>query len=150
MDEEATQKRRQEGFISTPSAVHPTAELWLFTKLLWWPEVDRDIERVIKHCATCQANADNPRVSKMCLIVINTFSKWPEHGVLQSTSAGITVERLRTVFANKGISEILISDNSPQFVAGVCNNFVSWCQCFLISVILSLVAFCVIVSMIFA
>ena len=59
-----------------------------------------------------------------CLIVIGAFSEWPGRVGLQRASAGITVERLRTVFANKGISEILISDNSPQFVAGVYNNFV--------------------------
>ena len=81
-------------------------------------------EQMIKHCATCQANADNSHVSKMCLILINTFSKWPERVVLQSTSAGITVEKLWTIVANKGISEILVSDNDPHFVTGVCNNVV--------------------------
>ena len=79
---------------------------------------------MIKHCATCQANADNPRVSKMCLIVIDAFSEWPERGVLQSTSAGITVEKLRTIVATKGISEIVVSDNDPQFVTGVPSNVV--------------------------
>ena len=91
----------------------------LARSLLWWPVLDKDIAQMIKHCATCQANADNPRVGKMCLIVINALSKWPERVVLQSTSAGITVEKLRTIVANKGISEILVSDNGPQFVAGV-------------------------------
>jgi len=28
------------------------------------------------------------------------------------------------IVANKGISEILVSDNDPQFVTGVCNNVV--------------------------
>ena len=59
IDEEAMQKRRQERFISMLSAFHPTTELWLFTRLLWWPWLNEGIEQVIKHCATCQADAEN-------------------------------------------------------------------------------------------
>ena len=56
----------------------------------------------------------------MCLIVIDALSEWPERGGLQSASTGITEEQLRTIVANKGISEILVSDDSPQFAADSC------------------------------
>ena len=64
-----------------------------------------------------------PFKGKMFLIVIDAFSKWPEVVVMQGTSADITVEKLRTIFANKGIPEILVSDNGPQFVASVFGDF---------------------------
>jgi len=119
----------------------------LARSLLWWPGLDKDIERMIKHCATCQADADSPRRAsgiwpvpdrpwqrihvdfagpfkgKMFLIVIDAFSKWPEVVVMQCTSADNTVGKLRTIFANKGIPELLVSDNGPQFVASVFDNF---------------------------
>ena len=65
-----------------------------------------------------------PFKGKMFLIVIDPFSKWPEVVVMQRTSADFTVEKLRMIFANKGIPEILVSDNGPQFVAGVFDDFV--------------------------
>ena len=86
--------------------------------LLWWPGLDKDIEQMVKHCAMCQTDADNPRrasglwpipdrawqrihvdfagpfIRKMFLIVIDAFSKWPEVVVMQGTSVDITVEKL--------------------------------------------------------
>jgi len=56
---------------------------------------------VIKHCAIIKANADSPRVSKMCLIVIDAFSD---------------IEKRRTVIANKKIFKILIFDDGPPRV----------------------------------
>ena len=43
--------------------------------------------------------------------------------VMQSTTAENTVEKLRSIFANKGLPEVLVSDNGPQFVSGVFNDF---------------------------
>uniref|UniRef100_A0A8C4NCS6 Gypsy retrotransposon integrase-like protein 1 n=1 Tax=Eptatretus burgeri TaxID=7764 RepID=A0A8C4NCS6_EPTBU len=119
----------------------------LARSLLWWPGLDKDIEHMIRHCPTCQSDADNPRrVSclwpvpdkpwqiihvdfaglfrdKMFLVVVDAFSKWPEVVVMQSTMAENTVEKLRSIFANKGIPEVLVSDNGPQYVSGLFNDF---------------------------
>ena len=119
----------------------------LARSLLWWPGLDKDIEQMIKHCTTCQSDADNPRRAsclwpipdrpwqrlhvdfagpfkgKMFLVVVDAFSKWPEVVVMQCTTAENTVEKLRTIFANKGIPKMLVSDNGPQFIAGVFDNF---------------------------
>ena len=124
VDEEATQKRRQERFISTPSAFHPTTELWLFTKL-WWPGLDKDIEQMIKHCATCQADAENMRRAAGLLWLIPGRAWQRVHVDFAGPVKGkmFLVVRLRTIFANKGIPEMLVSDNGPQFVVGVFDIF---------------------------
>ena len=49
-----------------------------------------------------------PFKGQMFLIVIDEFSKQPEIVVMRRTSADITVEKLRMIFANKGIPEILV------------------------------------------
>jgi len=119
----------------------------LARSLLWWPGLDGDIEQMVRHCTTCQSDADNPRRAsslwpvperawqrvhvdfagpfkgKMFLIVIDAYSKWPEVVVMQCTSAVATVEKLRSIFANKGLPEILVSDNGPQFVATIFSEF---------------------------
>uniref|UniRef100_A0A8C4NL68 Integrase catalytic domain-containing protein n=1 Tax=Eptatretus burgeri TaxID=7764 RepID=A0A8C4NL68_EPTBU len=102
---------------------------------------------MIKHCTTCQSDADNlhqasclwpipdrpwqrihvdfagPFKGKVFLVVVDAFSKWQEVVVMQCTTAENTVEKLHTIFANKGIPEVLVSDNGPQFIAGVFDNF---------------------------
>jgi len=119
----------------------------LARSLLWWPGLDGDIEQMVRHCTTCQSDADNPRRAsslwpvperawqrvhvdfagpfkgKMFLIVIDAYSKWPEVVVMQCTSAVATIEKLRSIFANKGLPEILVSDNGPQFVAAIFGEF---------------------------
>ena len=55
----------------------------------------------------------------MFLVVIDAYSKWPEVAIMQSISVENTVKGLRSIFANKGVPEILVSDNGPQFVSEV-------------------------------
>ena len=59
----------------------------------------------------------------MFLLVVNLLSKWPEAAIMQYATAENTVEKLLSVIANKGVPEVLISDNDPQLVSGTFNNF---------------------------
>ena len=83
----------------------------LAKSLLWWPRLDAAIEWMVKACALCQTDADNPsRVSllwpptdrlwqhihvdfaglvtgRMFLVVIDTYSKWPNVAITQRSSS---------------------------------------------------------------
>jgi len=47
------------------------------------------------------------------LLLVDTFSKWPEVRVLLSTTSQKTIEVLSDIFATHGFPNILVSDNGP-------------------------------------
>ena len=53
----------------------------------------------------------------MFLIVMNAHSKWPEVVPRTTTSTTRIIEELIKLFATHGLTEQLVSDNSPQFTA---------------------------------
>ena len=50
-------------------------------------------------------------------IAIDAHSKWPEAVVMSSTTSEKTIEAPRSMFAQHGLPEQLISDNGPQFTS---------------------------------
>ncbi|XP_055714912.1 uncharacterized protein K02A2.6-like [Phlebotomus papatasi] len=108
----------------------------------WWPSLDRDIEDLVHNCTPCQENRANPpkvevhpweeaskpfqRVhadfagpihGKWLLIVVDSFSKWPEVAVVSDITSGTTIRELRKVFATHGLPEQLVTDQGRQFVS---------------------------------
>lgn len=53
----------------------------------------------------------------MFLVIVDAYSKWPVVKQMNSTTATHTIEVFRSVFADTGIPERLVSDNGPQFVS---------------------------------
>jgi len=90
------------GSIRTP---HP----WLVPKGPW--------ERV--HVDHAQWN------KTLLLVAVDAFSKWPEIFVVSSTSATQTADKLRIMFATRGLPLTLVSDNGPPFSSTEFHNFVS-------------------------
>ena len=107
---------------------------------VWWPGMDADIEACTKACESCQLVQRNPTNAplhpwvpasrpgerihidyagpvegKMLLIVVDSFSKWPEVVIVNSTTSEATVNALRTMFNRVGVPQTLVSDNAPQF-----------------------------------
>ena len=108
---------------------------------VWWPTIDKDIEKVVRHCQICQelqpkapqaeanpwkwptqpwhrihidfANYKNENF----LIIVDAHSKWPEVHHMKSTTTEKTMEVLRRVFAQHGVPLELVSDNGPQFTS---------------------------------
>ena len=56
-----------------------------------------------------------PFMGKMFLVVIDTHSKWIDVEIVNSTSAMITIIKIRSLFATHGITEQLVSDNGLGF-----------------------------------
>lgn len=113
---------------------------------IWWPNLDKDIERATKTCKLCVENADNPPRAAlhswtwpaeqrlhidfcgpidnyMYLIIIDSFSKWVDVKELNNIKAESTMNALREYFSTWGIPSRIVSDNGPTFVSDKFRSF---------------------------
>ena len=105
-----------------------------------WPGLDREIEKMVKSCTSCQSVKNAPAVALLCpwnwpsrpwqrihidfagpcfggrmfLIGVDAHSKWPEVIVMKTTTTSATIQELRKLFSAYGLPEQLVSDNRPQ------------------------------------
>ena len=109
---------------------------------VWWPGIDKALEEVTKHCEECQTNHKEhlktplhplkftskpwqrihldfagPFQGQMWLILIDSYSRWPEVVPMRTTTASQTIKELRPIFATFGLPEQILTDNGPQFVS---------------------------------
>ena len=115
--------------------------------LIWYPDINDDIERLVKSCTICQNNRFKP--SQKChvewpqpqrpwqrihidhfsynnhsfLLVIDSFSKYIEYKIVKNTGVQETIFMLRMIFIRQGLCETLISDNASCFTAYEFKNF---------------------------
>ena len=107
---------------------------------VWWPGIDTDITTAVQKCEVCQVNRPSPTKAplhpwewpsrpwsrihidhagpfqgKLFLIIIDAHSKWMVVHVVSSTSAEVTIAKLRSVFAIHGLPEQVVSDNGSGF-----------------------------------
>lgn len=117
---------------------------------VWWPGIDQDVESTVKHCQTCQTSQSRPAAAvahpwefptrpwerlhmdhagpmngNTYLIVVDSYSKWPEIERVKSTDAKTTIAVLRKLFASHGIPRTIVSDNGPGFSSGELQQFFS-------------------------
>ena len=108
--------------------------------VVWWPLMDKHIETIASSCVKCQAARNLPPVAPlhpwsfpdrpwsrlhidyagpmdnhMLLVVVDAFSKWIDVFPVKSASSATTIAKLRTLFANHGIPESIVSDNGLPF-----------------------------------
>ena len=109
---------------------------------VWWPGLDNELEEMVRHCDICQRTRATPPVAPLhpwiwpsrpwsrihidyagpylghrFLVVVDAHSKWIEVIPMSSTTTTATVEKLRVMFAQFGIPEVLVSDNGTNFVS---------------------------------
>ena len=109
---------------------------------VWWPNMDKEIEDVVKQCDTCQSSRFLPPVAPlhpwewpqepwsrlhidfagpfmghMFLVLIDAHSKWLEVHLMKSISAVPTIERLKSIFAIHGVPRKIVTDNGLAFVS---------------------------------
>ena len=53
----------------------------------------------------------------MFLVLVDTNTKWVDIHVVNSSSAEVTIEKMRATFATLGLPQILVTDNGPQFTS---------------------------------
>ena len=108
---------------------------------VWWLRIDKDTEQFIKHCHACQSlgHGDPPPplqqnqlsskpwdrlhmnfcgpfpTGETLLVVVVSYSKFPEVEIMKSTTASAVTNRLDRIFAVHGIPSEIYSDNGPPF-----------------------------------
>ena len=104
--------------------------------------MDKRVKEMVDKCIACQSagNSNNPepmqitptkhkpwtsvaidfygpipRTGQYLLVVIDTYSKFPEVEIVNSTEAKTCIPKLDTIFANYGIPSKIKTDNGPPF-----------------------------------
>lgn len=116
----------------------------------WWPSLDSDIENQVNSCKICMQSKPEPNKAqliptssgkyfyervhadflgpfngKMILIIVDSFSKWPEAFILGKTDAETTIEKFRECFSRFGLPRVVVTDNGAQFVSEEFSQFLS-------------------------
>ena len=114
----------------------------------WWPELEADIRRTAARCDGClhklpsrpskwspwpgscepwqRIHADycGPFLGKYyALVVIDSFSRWPEVFLTTSANADFTKAVFRKLFSREDIPLVLVTDNGTHFTA---DHLVTW------------------------
>ena len=114
----------------------------LLREKIWYPNMDSKVKEMIDKCIACQAVGDSnhpepmkltptedkpwttvaidfygpiPRTGEYLMVVIDTYSKFPEVEIVNSTEAKACIPKLDKIFATHGIPKNLKSDNGPPF-----------------------------------
>ncbi|KFD50450.1 hypothetical protein M513_08677 [Trichuris suis] len=112
----------------------------LARSVVYWPQVDADIEQLCRTCTTCAEHHNMPEKSvnhpwmlpeKLWsrlhldhainfmglnwLVVVDAYSKYPCTHPTVSTSTKATMELLEQDFAHFGYPHALVTDNAPNF-----------------------------------
>ncbi|XP_055615351.1 uncharacterized protein K02A2.6-like [Toxorhynchites rutilus septentrionalis] len=115
---------------------------------VYWPCMDDEITSYVRACNSCASVARSPPKAtpvpwpkptvpwqrihvdyagplegEYYLIVVDAYSKWPEILPTKSITAKATINLLRSVFTNKGMPEVLVSDNGTQFTSAEFKEF---------------------------
>ena len=109
---------------------------------VWWPGITKDIENTVRHCPECQQHQSTPAVAplqpwswptrpwarlhldyagpfqgRMILVLIDAHSKWIEAISTPQATSEAVMEELRSLFAQFGIPETIVTDNGTCFVS---------------------------------
>lgn len=114
----------------------------------WWPNLDKDIEAMIKACEQCCQLLPDPGKTQLIpwrsenrpwsrihldyagpikgvylLIVVDAFSKWIEVFVTKNPNAQFTMEKIYESMCRYGLPDTIVSDNGVQFKNGEFDQF---------------------------
>ncbi|CAH8288100.1 unnamed protein product [Schistosoma rodhaini] len=114
----------------------------------YWPNMDKQIVDFVKTCPHCQTAAKHPpklppvpwpksekpwsRVhidfagpldGTIYLILVDSFSKWPEILPIAPPSTTRTIQLLNQIFAQHGLPETIVTDNGSQFTSSQFREF---------------------------
>lgn len=72
-----------------------------------------------------QADYLGPFSGKMILVLIDSYSKWPEAFIINNADTKVTIEKCRECFARFGLPRVFVTDNGAQFVSDEFSKFMS-------------------------
>ena len=117
---------------------------------IWWPQMDSDIENLVRSCTVCQETRPSPAsaplhpwtwpdkpwsrlhldfagplLGKMYLVLVDAHSKWMDVIVMSDITSAQTIEKLKVVFSTHGLPQKIVTDNGPSFVSNEFKEFMS-------------------------
>lgn len=115
---------------------------------MWWPNMDAEIESMVKACFECQLHSNKPSkaplmpwewpeepwhrlhldfagpfLGHMFLIISDAHSKWLEVKLMNKITASETILQLREVFSVMGLCKEIVTDNGPTFTSDEFKTF---------------------------
>ena len=115
---------------------------------VWWPKMDKDIEKLVGNCDICLAFRSLPEkaalkvyewpkepwkrihcdffgpiLHKYFLVFIDAHSKWIECFVMPNITTSATIDAFRECFARFGLPIEVCTDKGAQFTANECQNY---------------------------
>ena len=111
----------------------------LMRGFVYWPGMDKEVEKCVKLCKGCQLAARDPPVKTnpwpktdipwsrvhidyagplngfYYLILVDSFSKWPEIFKTRHPTSKSTINALDEIFSRFGVPKTLVSDNGTAF-----------------------------------
>lgn len=116
---------------------------------VWWPTINKDIETLSASCANCYLTRPNPPAiknekwpasnmpferihmdflgpfhRKYFMVIIDSYSKWPEVFQMQNITSAATIAKLRETMSRYGLPKCIVTDNGTQFTAAEFQEFV--------------------------
>lgn len=107
---------------------------------VYWPNIDKHITDYVKSCSRCASAAKAPVKVQLSswpkapevwyrihidyagpfqghnyLVVVDSFSKWPEIFIMTSTTTAATIKVINELISRFGVMHMIVSDNGPQF-----------------------------------
>uniref|UniRef100_A0A5S6QPD4 Integrase catalytic domain-containing protein n=1 Tax=Trichuris muris TaxID=70415 RepID=A0A5S6QPD4_TRIMR len=104
--------------------------------------MDSDIEEMVQTCETCRTVQKNPprcalkpwlaastpweRLhidlpgpvdGRTYLLLVDSYSKWPEVALLGKVTSSCVIDALKTIFSHQGMPAVLVTGNGRQFVS---------------------------------
>lgn len=115
---------------------------------VWWKNIDRDVENFVQSCKVCSHSLNNKSSTLVpwyqthsfferihldffyfaqfnVLLLVDTYSKWIELEVMQSTTADKVLQFLDKIITTFGLPKSICTDNGPQFSAF---KFIDFCK----------------------
>jgi transposase InsO family protein len=118
---------------------------------VYWPGIDPDIEAMVRQCDDCRSaaklapkqplqpwtlpNQVFERVhldfagpcsdGKTYLVMVDSYSKWPEVFLMSSTTSFATIKALQTIIDRYGLPQMFVTDNGTQFKS---HEFTDFCS----------------------
>lgn len=120
----------------------------LARSIIYWPNIDSDIEQITKNCEACLKNSIMPakynthhweypsepwsRIhidyagpihGKYLLIIVDSYSKWTQVHITNKITSEETCKLLQNTFSLYGVPDTVVSDNGPQFTSNTFKDF---------------------------
>ena len=116
---------------------------------VWWPAIDKDVEKFCKSCYGCQLVSQSAKPEPMCrtempngpwqylaadllgpmptgesvLVVTDYYSRYYEIEILKSTTSSHIIEAMSKFFATHGLPLAIRTDNAANFTSEMFKSF---------------------------